>query len=322
LVLADIQDSESVSECGVFWHVVATSNCAKVELEHLPESSTICFGPAFLQLLEASSGLELLEFHGFTFKEAHCRALATLKRTGLEVTFRRCSFHPQGAESNFIEWLRRSQVVTKLEFCRMKDSVISALIGNSSVKRLSLIYERDGENTRSLARALPGNQGIECLHVKANSDEMFSLLLRSLWTHPRIQSVEIECYSAYRLSAGLKTTMMNAILRMVQCNTVVRIIDFINLNDAEASEDKQFFQNFVLPRLEMNRTFFEDQRQTLTRADPSIRGQLLGRALHVVRYNPDLLFRFLSENVPVFVRSNEDEDGPIVPIGKKRKARP
>jgi hypothetical protein len=46
----------------------------------------------------------------------------------------------------------------------------------------------------------------------------------------------------------------------------------------------------------------EFQRQALTRADPSIRGQLLGRALHGVRYNPYLLFRFLSENVPAFAR--------------------
>jgi hypothetical protein len=60
----------------------------------------------------------------------------------------------------------------------------------------------------------------------------------------------------------------------------------------------------------MNRACFEDQRQAHKRADPSIRGQLLGRTLHVVRYNPDLLFRFLSENVPAFVRS----DGPVIPI--------
>jgi hypothetical protein len=42
--------------------------------------------------------------------------------------------------------------------------------------------------------------------------------------------------------------------------------------------------------------------------------------LHVVHSNPDLLFRFLSENVPAFVRS--DEDGPIIISGQKRKAQP
>jgi hypothetical protein len=55
----------------------------------------------------------------------------------------------------------------------------------------------------------------------------------------------------------------------------------------------------------------------LTRADLSIRGRLLGRALHVVRNNPDLLFRFLSENVPAFVRS-----GGWSIILEKRKAQP
>jgi hypothetical protein len=101
---------------------------------------------------------------------------------------------------------------------------------------------------------------------------------------------------------------MNAVLRLVQCNTVVHTIDL--LDDAKD----------VLSRLELNRSCFGDQRQALQRADPSIRGKLLGRALHIVRSNPDLCFRFLSENVPAFVRS--DADGPFIPSGQKRKARP
>jgi hypothetical protein len=60
----------------------------------------------------------------------------------------------------------------------------------------------------------------------------------------------------------------------------------------------------------MNRSCFEVQRQALHRADHSIRAKVLGRALHSVRFNPNLLFQFLSENVPAFVRSEEDE--PII----------
>jgi hypothetical protein len=45
----------------------------------------------------------------------------------------------------------------------------------------------------------------------------------------------------------------------------------------------------------------EFQTQAVKRADSSIRPQLLGRALHVVKCNSDLVFRFLSENVPAFV---------------------
>jgi hypothetical protein len=313
LVLADVRNSKllSVEASSVFRHAMTTSNCVKLDLRHQPSWSGLCSGPALLQLLEASPGLELLEFHGFAFKEAHYRALATLKRTGLEVTFHCCTFLPQGAEGAFIEWFRHNQVVTKLRFCTMEDIVISALSGNSSVKSLFLSVERNGKETRSLARVLPGNQGIEYLYVMTPSERMLSHLLRSLWTHPRIQSIKVICL--YRLSPGLKISMMNAVLRLVQCNTVVHTIKL-------PAKDEEVFQNFVLPRLEMNRSCFEDQRQALTRADPFIRGQLLGRALHVVRYNPDLLFRFLSENVPAFVRS--DEGGPIVPIGNKRKVRP
>ncbi len=125
----------------------------------------------------------------------------------------------------------------------------------------------------------------------------------------------------YELSAESMTNMMNALLRLAQCNTLLRSIDL-----PYYAEDEEIFQNFILPLLKMNRKRFEDQRQAIKQADPSIRGQLLGRALHVVRYNPDLLFRFLSENVTALVRSDA-EDGPVIPTtttctGQKRKVRP
>jgi hypothetical protein len=78
----------------------------------------------------------------------------------------------------------------------------------------------------------------------------------------------------------------------------------VNFDRCSFSFDLEFLENSIMPRLEMNRNCFEHQRQALTRADHAIRGQLLARALHVVRYNPDQLFRFLSENVPAFVRSD------------------
>jgi hypothetical protein len=94
-----------------------------------------------------------------------------------------------------------------------------------------------------------------------------------------------------------KSILMNAVLRFAQCNTMVHTIEV----KPDAAIDEEFFQDFIAPRLEMNRTFLEDQRRALRRADLFIRGPLLGRALHVVRNNPDLLFRFLSENIPAFV---------------------
>jgi hypothetical protein len=323
LVLATVSNgiSPSVGASRFFWDALTTNKCVKLKLENMNNNGfELCSGPALSQFLETTPSLKLLEFKDFAFDEADCRALATLERTGVEVTFQECSFDAEGAEDSFIEWLRHSQVVTKLEFCVVEDSIISALSGNSSIKSLgmsvvfdAITIECSDYQIRSLAGALPGNQGIENLRVSLNSDTTSSLLLRSLWAHPRIQSVSLHFIS--RLSAQSKAGVMNAVLRLAQCNTVVHTIDL-----ADHAKDEEFFQNRIVPRLEMNRNCFQDQRQALTRADPSIRGQLLGRALHVVRYNPDLLFRFLSENVPAFVRSNEDD--PITTSGQKRKARP
>jgi hypothetical protein len=114
--------------------------------------------------------------------------------------------------------------------------------------------------------------------------------------------------------------MMKAIVQMLHLNTVIQSIE---LPDAMSYEE--VFRNSILPRLEMNRTCFEVQRQAVKRADLSVRPQLLGRALHVVRYNPNLPFQFLSENVSAFVRIEEEdsaiplENDPAIVSGQKRK---
>jgi hypothetical protein len=294
--------SLSAEAYSVFWHAVTTTNCVKLKLHHWDAADGLCFGTALSQFLEASPSLELLEFQDFAFEEAHCRALATLESPDLEITFNGCSFDPGGAKDTVIEWLRRSQVVTKLQRCAMNDSIISALSDNTSVKLLSIISTTNGRS--DLALALAGNKGIENLHLAWFIDETWSLLLDSLWAHPRIQSVTL--YFSHRMSGASKTSMMNALLRLVRYNTVVHTIDL-----PDNAKDEEFFQNFIVPRLEMNRNCFQDQRQALTRANPSVRGWLLVRALRVVHSNPDLLFRFFSENVPAFVRSDEEYD--IIP---------
>jgi hypothetical protein len=253
---------------------------------------------------------------GFVFEKNHCHALATLERTDLEISFVGCTFKAQDVKDIFIEWLRHSQVVTALTYCEMESCILSALHGNISVKRLICMTKRDEQwedHLHSLAQALSGNQGLEVLDLSLvmvtpspMSDETWNLLFRSLWTHPRIRSMILGhpgiVVARVILSAESKAERRHAVLQMVRCNTVIQEICL-----PDEWNDEAFYQNHILPRLEMNRSGFEEQRAALKRADPSIRGQLLGRALHVVRYNPDLLFRFLSENVPAFVRTEEEE---------------
>jgi hypothetical protein len=127
------------------------------------------------------------------------------------------------------------------------------------------------------------------------------------------------------------SAVMDSILQMLRRNTTL-----IRIVLPRAFDEEEVYQNSIVPRLEMNQTYFEVQRQAVKRADPSIRPHLLGRALHVVQHNPDLVYRFLSENVPAFVWTGEEEEGnekdPNIPLendpnavsvsGQKRKASP
>jgi hypothetical protein len=300
----------STRELGVFWRAIMTSSSVELSLYGIG-SLGLPSGPALSQFLQESPSLELLEFRGFDFNEEHCRALATLQRTDIEVKFSSCKLDPQDAEDTFIEWFRNNQVVTELSYCEMGCRILSALSGNNSVKKLYITrfgnaISKDG--IRSLIQALPGNLGIEHLAIgDVMSDETWSLFFHSLATHPRMKFMTIfPCTFPHQpLSAESKSSRMKAILRMVYLNTVVRTIDVSH----NPFIDEEVFQSSILPRLEMNRSCFELQRQAVKRAGPSIRPQLLGRALHAVRYNPELVFLFLSENVPAFVRT---EENPII----------
>jgi hypothetical protein len=302
-------DDGSIVEADVFWRAMTASNSIQVKIQNyrdhipvgLPSAVGVPSGPILSQFLQESLSLQVLEFYVILFKEEHCRALATLQRTDLKIKLSNCAFEPQDAEDTFIEWFRNNQVVTELDHCQMEGRIVSALSGNKSIKKLSMVrYSRDFENEEqicSLAHALPGNMGIEHLAIRSlkMSDETCRLLFRSLTMHPRIHFLSIQSYSVES-----ESTMMKAILQMLHLNTVVQRIELPG-----AFNNEEVYLNSILPRLEMNRSCFEVQRQAVKRADPSIRPQLLGRALHVVRYNPNLVFQFLSENVPAFVRRSE-----------------
>jgi hypothetical protein len=343
LTLTRLQETDadvSAGACSVFWRAIETSKSARIEIRGNGRALVqLPSGPTLSKFLRENLFLQVLDFHGFNFKEEHCRVLATLERKDLEVKLRHCKFEPKDAQDIFIEWFRHNQVVTELTSCEMDSSILFALIGgNNSVKKLAIDCHE--EQTCSLLRVFPGNMGTRIEHLTVGgcfSEATWCLIFRSLATHPRITVLSVPDppgvpYSFQPLSAASKITRMNAIVQMLHLNTVVQTIDLFHSFDAE-----EVYRNSILPRLEMNRNWFEVQRQAVKRADPSIRPQLLGRALHVVRYNPELVFLFLSENVPAFVRTEEkeEEDGdreqefvtpleqdPIIAsvAGQKRKA--
>jgi hypothetical protein len=360
LVLVHVDHEEiSTGEAGIFWRAITTSNSVKLTIGNDVNLLRLPSGPLLSQFLRKSLSLQVLEFNGFHFKEEHCRALAALQRNDLEIKFRCCKLDPQDAEGTFIEWFRHNQVVTELGCCEMGSNFLSALSGNNSVKKLAIERELNccdvdrnflsalsgnndvnkltiargssafaEEQIRFMSQALPGNMGIEHLSLNSNeiSDENWSLLFRSLATHPRIKLVSVHTFGLRPpppLSAARNTKRMNAILQMLHLNTVIHTIEV-----RDDFRDEAVYLNSIIPRLEMNRNCFEVQRQAVKRADPSVRPQLLGRALHVVRYNPNLVFQFLSENVPAFVRTEYEQEDSVISLqnhsaivsGQKRKA--
>jgi hypothetical protein len=300
LILAHIDHPGiSLEEADVFWRAITTSNCVKLKIGNVNANRVgLPSGPLLSQFLRESPSLQVLRFMGFDFKEEHCRALVTLERTDLEVELTNCKLVPQDAEDTFIEWFRHNQILTKLYCCKIGCRILSALSGNKSVKWLKIESDFGEDEMCSLIEALPGNTGIEVLDI-CNflfNDETWILLFRSLSTHSRIIRVNIEEGPRTLLSGASKTKRMNAIIEMLYLNTVVGTIEL-----AAHWRDEEMYQNSIFPRLLLNRSCFEAQMQAVKRADPAIRPQLLGRALHKVRYNPDLVFPFLSENIAAFV---------------------
>jgi hypothetical protein len=300
----------SLGEASVFWRAITTSNCVQLRIRNGVNANRVGLpsGPILSKFLRGNLSLQHLHFQEFDFKEEHCRALVTLQRTDLEVKFINCAFEPQDAEDTFIEWFRHNKVITDLDCCQMGSRILSALSGNNSVKRLTI--DRDESNfgedeIHSLLQALPGNMGIDQFHLRSFefSDENWILLFRSLSTHSRMKRVDIhdKMFTIPTiLSAASKTKRMNAIIQMLHLNTVVDTIEL-----AAHLRDEEMYQNSIFPRLLMNRSWFEEQCRAVKRADPLIRPQLLGRVLHVFRYNPELVYKFLSENVPALFQTQE-----------------
>jgi hypothetical protein len=89
---------------------------------------------------------------------------------------------------------------------------------------------------------------------------MWSLILRSLRTHPRIKSLSLSYVSCVgELPHELKTRRMHALLQMVQCNTVLQTIYLPDTNRRVLV----VYHNDIVPRLEMNQSCFEEQRRAI-----------------------------------------------------------
>ena len=267
-------------------------------------------GPALEAFLtNANDNLEGLELEGFDFSKSHFLAMANAPASlNLHLLFEECKIGDSAAEA-FLQCLQSNRGPTSLVKCEIETAVmVSALCGSKRLKQLQPLPI--GDQDFRLLEALPENIGLELLDLNGMdiSDDDWCALCAALATHPTLETLEHECADkAIEMSNESMARRMNAVAGMLRSNTILR--DFTPL---EEMHDEQIYEDLVVPRLEMNRTFFEVQCQAVKTSNLIVRPKLLGRALAVVHYNPKLIWKFLSQNVDAIV--------PYVPVGTSASA--
>jgi hypothetical protein len=105
-----------------------------------------------------------------------------------------------------------------------------------------------------------------------------------------------------RLSGEQKTNRMRMLAEMVQQNTVLHTIHL-----PERERDEHIYTQEIHPYLEVN--LYRPRVLAIKKtSERPFREKVLGRALHSVRSNPNLVWMLLSENVDAFVRLEEEEE--------------
>jgi hypothetical protein len=288
---------------------------------------------------ESRDSLRTFTLENMTLNEDQCRALAIASRPTLEIALHNCSLpHGTDCENAFIECLQSDSGLIKLVRCRISCRVLSAgLTGNSRVTRLLLPHSwTQGDAGKSgFFRALASNRGLEYLNVNGNFiyDKNWAVLCESLQAHPALTNLDLSgtipvpgrLTSRRILSDEQKAHRTGLLADMVRRNTTLHTITV-----SEREWDQQIYAQRVRPYLETN--MYRSRVVAVKKTkEPSFREKVLGRALHSVKTNPNLVWMFLSENVDAFARSNEESNIIEVPvavaavvvavagIGRKRK---
>jgi hypothetical protein len=315
----------AMTACDFMVRLLAGSEKRKVYLYGL--SGTLLLpvaGPSLSHLFERS------QEHLITFtvghvilNEEHIRVLAIAPQPELQLCLVWCELSDNGACRNrFVEWLQSGGGPTELDGCHIDSHVLAdSLKGESrlGVLRLPSVSGRRNlfgceisiDPDRALIfSALAENRGLTALHASGHSidDESWTILCQSIQNHPTLTRVNLTDTgpmnsageSCALLSDEQKTRRTRTLAEMIQTNT---ILCYITLSPGEY--DERIYTESIQPRLEANiyrpRVFAIKNEAD----DRPFRQKVLGRALAGVSSEPNLVWMFLSENVDVVVRSDE-----------------
>jgi hypothetical protein len=253
-------------------------------------------------LTESNSNLQRLRFDGLALNEEYFQVMVDAPvRIDIEIDLRSCKIKSSAGDS-FLACLARGRGPTGLIYCTIEPSVLAnALRESTRLKELVLGLSgrgREEEDFEMITSALANNRSLEELKFYGDgiNDTAWHSPCRTLAAHPILQVLHlgISIWNA-RFDVWDPDFRSHDLATMMSSNTVLQVITV----EPRRHYNRHIFEALVVPRLEMNRTFFADQRIALKQAHIAVRPQLLGRVLAMVRLNPNLFFKLISENVDV-----------------------
>jgi hypothetical protein len=257
---------------------------------------------------ESRDSLQKVNLRDITLSEDQCLALATMSRLDVELKVDWCSLADDAAGA-FVEFLQSDRGPVEMNWCRIDSQIIAnALTGDSRVTSFKPASGLTDDAEAVFFRALANNRSLVNLDLRNHyiSNENWTFMCQSLQAHPTLTSLFL-LRTLPRSPAGAAIIFSDeqrtrALAEMMQTNTVLQTIELL------ASErNNQIYTKEIRPYLVTN--LYRPRVHKIKKTkDRPFREKLLGRALHSVRRNPNLVWMLLSENVDAFVRSEEEEE--------------
>jgi hypothetical protein len=264
---------------------------------------------------ESRESLRKVTLDRMVLSAEQCLEFATMSRLDVELAMRFCILS-NDAGGAFVECLQSDRGPIQLSQCRIDSQILaSALAGNSRVVRLTLNrHWRDDAAQSLIFRSLASNRGLVYLNLRSQPISMdnWSVLCKSLQAHPTLASLDLFGTGSSLISPTVSKRVLweeqkahrtRMLAEMMQENIILHTIAL-----SGNERDDKIFTEEVLPHLETNqyRPRVLGVKETTER---HFREQVLGRALACVRFNPNLVWMFLSENVDALVHSEEESTG-------------
>lgn len=254
-------------------------------------------------LTESNSNLQKLSLSRFVLTEEYFQAMMAdaSARPDIKIELICCKIESSDGDS-FLACLARGRGPTGLIYCTIEPSVLAnALRESTRLKELVLGLSgrgREEEDFEMITSALANNRSLEELKFYGDgiNDTAWHSPCRTLAAHPILQVLHlgISIWNA-RFDVWDPDFRSHDLATMMSSNTVLQVITV----EPRRHYNRHIFEALVVPRLEMNRSFFAERRTALKQAAIAVHPQLLGRVLAVIRVNPTLFFKFFSENVDV-----------------------